>query len=48
MACLEEGARVARKWYPASQPCYSLDVLGWTLKTAPESHVEKGTAVNTI
>lgn len=47
-ACLEEETRVVRNWYPESQPCYSLDVPGWTLKTAPESHTEKGTAVNTI
>lgn len=48
MACLEEETHVVRNWYPESQPCHSLDVPGRTLKTAPESHREKGTSVKTI
>lgn len=46
MACLEEEAGVERNWYPASQPCWSLDATGWIPKAASDSHGEKAVAAD--
>ena len=47
MACLEEETSVDRSWYPTGQPFHRFGAPGWIPHAASDSHVGKGTAVNT-